>query len=260
MDKAREQPQIRLPYSTSVAINDQHIPFQDRQANALVFAFIKDFKPNYIDILGDLIDFWQISKFLRDPSRRGSIQSDIDIATEYLQELRDLAPNAKITLHFGNHMFRFKKYIWANAWQLDSLRSLDLKWMLECEKVKIRVVEEEDGYEIRGKLVLTHGTVVSQDSGMTARRNLNKYGMSVMCGHTHRLGSTYKTDLRGTIGAWENGCLCNLSLIKQWGNELANWQQGFSVIHFRDDHERFQVQQMPIIKNKILFGEHEFTI
>ena len=55
-------------------------PFCDFWINSfiffLIFQFIKDFKPEYIDILGDLIDFWQISKFLRDPSRKYNIQKD----------------------------------------------------------------------------------------------------------------------------------------------------------------------------------------
>ena len=120
----------------------------------------------------------------------------------------------------------------------------------------IKAIEGEQGFERRGNLILTHGTTVCADSAMTARKNLMKYGMSVICGHTHRLGSTFKTDIRGMIGAWENGCLCDLNLIKQWGGELGNWQTGFSTIHQKNG--RFCVQQVPIIDNKILFGEKAY--
>ena len=209
--------------------------------------------------MGDLIDFWQISKFQIDPQRKLDLQKDIDKAREYLTELKDLCPNAQITLHYGNHLDRLRKYIWNNAKEISSLKALELSlpYMLDTERLHIKVIKEGEGYDRRGNLCLTHGTVVSQDSAMTARRNLQKYGMSVICGHTHRLGSTYKTDLRGIIGAWENGCLCDVSLIKQWGRELANWQQGYSVIHFKDD--RFLVEQIPIIKNKILYGGQEYA-
>lgn len=235
-----------------------HIPFEDKDANALVFKFITDFKPDYVDVLGDLIDFWQISKFRKNPNRRADIQKDIDLASNYLSELRDIAPKSEITLHYGNHLSRLRKYIWDRAKELISIRSLDLNWLLGCEELRIKTIEEEEGYDIRGKLVLAHGTIASKDSGLTARRNLAKYGLSVLCGHTHRLGSVYKTDLRGIVGSWENGCLCSLKLAQNWGVELANWQLGFSIVFFKND--KFLVQQIPIIKSSLMIGEKIYKL
>ena len=132
------------------------------------------------------------------------------------------------------------------------LKSLNLNWMLGLQELGIKSIQEEEGYERRGNLCLTHGTIIRQDSGATARGMLKKFGISVIHGHTHRLGSTFKTDLRGMVGAWENGCLCDLKLVKMWGKELADWQSGFSVIYFTD--HRFQVDQIPIISKTILYG------
>ena len=125
--------------------------------------------------------------------------------------------------------------------------------MLNLEKLNISYIESAEGYQQRGKLILTHGTCVSQDSGMTARRNLKRYGLSTICGHTHRGGSTYTTDLLGTRGAWENFCLCDFKLAKEWRMGVCNWQLGFSTITYIDD--RFYVQQVPIIKNKFIYGD-----
>ncbi len=245
-------------FKKAIVISDQHIPYLDEPANKLVFNFIKDFKPDYIDILGDLIDFYQCSKFLKSPERKETIQDDIDRGKIYLSELRSISPDSIITLHYGNHMTRIKKYIWKVAPELHCIRSLDLDFMLDTKNLNIKTIREDEGYEIRGELVLTHGTIVSQDSAMTARRNLQKYGHSVLCGHTHRLGSHYKSDLRGVVGAWENGCLCKMSLSKEWGREVPNWQTGFSLIFFTN--HRFNIQQVPIIENKMLFGEKEYEM
>ena len=130
--------------------------------------------------------------------------------------------------------------------------------VLEIEKTAIQlkiknIIEEAEGYEIMEKLVFTHGTVVSQDSAYTAKRNLLKYGLSVVSGHTHRLGSHYRNDLRGMVGAWENGCLCKLSLSKEWGREVPNWSIGFSTMSMYKD--RFYVQQVPIIEDKFIYGD-----
>lgn len=245
-------------YKKAIVLSDEHIPFEDKKANQLVFKFIQDVKPDYIDLLGDMIDFWQISKFLITPQRKLDLQKDIDKGKEYLKQLREISPASEITLHYGNHLDRLRKFIWAKAKEIHDLRSLDLDFMLGTADLKIKTIKEAEGYIRRGYLCMTHGTIISQDSAMTARRNLKKYGLSVICGHTHRLGSTYKTDLRGVVGAWENGCLCDIKLIRQWGRELADWQTGFSIIFFTD--HRFQVQQIPIINNKMIFGEKEYSL
>lgn len=232
----------------SVVINDMHIPFQDKKVNDLVFQFIADFKPDIVDILGDLCDFWQISKFDKDPTRKTTIQKDIDETHTYLKNLRELCPTAEIELHAGNHLDRMRKYIWRQAEELACIRSLDIEFLLGLRELNISYIKGAEEHRQRGKLVLTHGTTVSQDSPMTARRNLKKYGLSVLCGHTHRGGSTYISDLLGTRGAWENFCLCDFKLAKEWRMDVVNWQQGFSYIYYYP--ERFEVHQCPIIEDK----------
>jgi len=232
----------------AVVINDEHIPYQDQRAIDLVFEFIGDFKPDIIDVLGDTVDFWQLSSFDKNPKRKVSIQKDLDRTRDYYATLRSLAPDAEIEAHAGNHVDRLRKYIWRHSKELDCLRSLDLRFLFGLNKQNISFIDQATGYRRRGKLILTHGSVVSQDSGMTARRNLKRYGLSVMTGHTHRGGSVYITDLLGIRGAWENFCLCKMNLSKEWGMGMANWQQGFSYIYYYPD--RFEVHQCPIIKKK----------
>ena len=77
-----------------------------------------------------------------------------------------------------------------------------------------------------------------------------KYGGSMSHGHSHRLGMYLKTDSRGTIGAYEMGCLCGLN--PEYVSGIPNWQQGFGVFNF--DKDRFFCQQIPIIKNEFIYG------
>jgi hypothetical protein len=229
-------------------LNDQHIPFHDKKVNKLVFDFIADFQPDIVDILGDLTDFWQISHFDKDPKRKGTIQNDIDSTHTYLEELRKIVPNAEIELHAGNHLDRMRKYIWRQAEELNCIRSLSLEFLLGLKELNISYLAKAEDYRIRGELVLLHGTIIRKKAGDTAKANLDKYGLSVICGHSHRGGSTYRADLLGTRGAWENFCLCDFKLAKEWRMDLADWQQGFSYIYYYPD--RFEVHQVPIIKQK----------
>jgi hypothetical protein len=245
-------------YKKAVVINDQHIPYEDKKAKDLVFKFIQDFQPDIVDVLGDTCDFWQISKFSTDPTRQTTLQKDIDKTKDYLRDLRSIVPAAEIELHAGNHVDRLRKYLWDKAKELVSIRSLDLRFLLGLDELKISFIESAEGYRQRGKLILTHGTCVSQDSGMTARRNLKRYGLSVMCGHTHRGGSTYVTDLMGTRGAWENFCLCDFKLAREWRMGVCNWQAGFSYLYYYPD--RFEVHQVPIIKGKFTALGKEYSL
>lgn len=213
-----------------------------------MFDFIVDFKPDIIDILGDICDFWQISKFDKDPKRKGTIQDDIDQTHKYLKDLRDIAPQAEIELHAGNHLDRLRKYIWRQAEELVCIRSLDLEYLLGLKDLNISYLGKAEDYKIRGDLVILHGTIIRKKAGDTAKANLEKYGMSVMCGHSHRGGSTFKSDLLGIRGGWENFCLCDFKLAKEWRMDIADWQNGFSYIYYYPD--RFEVHQCPIIKNK----------
>ena len=232
----------------AIVLNDQHIPFEDKKINELVFEFTADFKPDIIDILGDLTDFWQISKFDKDPKRKNTLQEDLDKTHTYLKNLRTIAPTAEIELHSGNHLDRLRKYIWRQAEALECIRSLDLGFLLGLKELNISFLKSAEEYRQRGKLILTHGTMVSQDSGMTARRMLKRYGLSVLHGHTHRGGSVFVSDLLGVRGAWENFCLCDFKLAREWRMGVANWGQGFSYIYYYPD--RFEVHQTPIIKGK----------
>jgi hypothetical protein len=103
-----------------------------------------------------------------------------------------------------------------------------------------------------GKLFVTHGSIVSKHSGQTARAHFDKYGNSVLVGHTHRLGVFYRTNSRGMHAAYENGCLCRLNPEYV---QAPDWQQGLSVVHVLDNGF-FNVQQVPVLRRRtILYGD-----
>ena len=242
---------LGVNYTKIACLSDEHLPFIDKKADELVKLFLKDLKPDKIIFLGDFIDLWQISKFDRSVYRQNTLQDDIQNAHEYLREFRDLFPKQEIIYLFGNHEERISKYTFRVAPELEGLIYLDK--MLKLKELKIKHYKKQTDVHREGDLLFTHGTVVSQDSGMTCRRMLKKYGMSIIHGHTHRLGSHFKTDYYGMRGAWENGSLCDSTLAEEWRMGIADWQMGFSVVTILGN--RFHVQQVPIIRNKIFFGD-----
>jgi len=100
----------KMKYERSVFVPDLHVPFVDTKAFYTAVAFIKYFKPHLLFDLGDAIDFYQLSRFSKDPARREALQKDLDQTTDCLSELRKAAPRARFYFIRGNHEYRLTKY------------------------------------------------------------------------------------------------------------------------------------------------------
>ena len=231
-----------------IQLTDMHIPFHDRKSLEAVFKFMEDFKPHQIVLTGDILDFYKLSRFDKDPARLTTIQDEIDMAYPILKKLKELTQE----VHFvrGNHEERLMKYLKRNP-ELASIKVLELSKLLNLDTLGIHYHPYE--YVLKG-FRFTHGEVVRSESGASAKAEMLKYGSSMSAGHTHRLEMYVKTDSRGTTGSYNMGCLCDLK--PEYIPGIPNWQQGFGVIHFDDD--RFHVQQIPIIKHEFLYGSKRY--
>ena len=225
-----------------VQMNDLHIPFHDKKTLNAVFDFLEDFKPHQIVLCGDVLDFYELSRFDKNPNRKDTIQDELNQCRDIVNNLRKLCDE----LHFikGNHEDRLRRFLWQNP-SLASLKVLELPSLLG-----LRENEYHDFEYIYNDFRFTHGSMVRAESGQTAKAELMKYGSSMAHGHTHRLGMYMKTDARGTIAAYEMGCLCDTN--PEYINGIPNWQQGIGVYFFDDNH--FHCEQIPILKHKFIYG------
>lgn len=95
---------IDQDFEKVVFVGDLHIPFHDRRLLELLFAFLDWFRPHRIFILGDLIDCYTLSDFLKDLRRITTLQEELDEANRVLSELYRLCP--EIEFFEGNHEYR----------------------------------------------------------------------------------------------------------------------------------------------------------
>lgn len=231
-----------------VQINDLHIPYHDKKTIEVFVKFLKDVKVDKLIIAGDLLDFYELSTFDKDPKRKFTIQDEIDQCYDVLKEFKKYCPE----IHFikGNHCDRLRRFLWKNP-SLASIKVLELSKLLNLDTLGIAYHDFEFIYR---NFRFTHGSIVRQDSGATAKAELLKYGGSMASGHTHRLGSFLKTDARGTVGAYEGGCMCDLN--PEYIDGVPNWTQGFLVFDF--DGDRFFCQVVPILDHKFIFGQKKY--
>jgi predicted phosphodiesterase len=238
----------------SVCISDLHLPFQDKKALKLILKFIEQFEPNKIFINGDLIDCWEISKFVKPLYLDIHLVDEIMETRKFLYDLRYIAPDAEIIYIFGNHEFRLETYISNHARELYGLDGLTLEEQLLLNQFKIKPVNNhlKENYYQYGKLLIGHFDKCTQHSGYTAKNLLERIGMSLIQGHTHRGGVSYKRTYNGTIAAFENFCLCDLN---PKYCQKPNWQLGFTTIIKDKESDFFKVTPREIVKYKIAYGD-----
>ena len=235
---------------TWVVANDLQIPFQDQPALDLVCKFISDLKPYGIILNGDVVDCYSLSTFDKNPLTDARLEREIQEASGLMAEL------AKWTKERwwlgGNHEDRLRRALWREP-QFAGLRALKFPVLFNLA---------ENGFQWKpygatlslGKLLVTHGSMVRTHSGWTGRAHFEKFGGSVIIGHTHRLGAYYRTNGKGVHVAYENGCLCKLT--PEYAH-FPDWQQGFSVVHVDTETGFFNVQQIPVLKRRVLYYGRE---
>lgn len=240
-------------YEKSLFLGDIHVPFHDIEAIAIVYRFIDWFRPHFIFLVGDCVDFYQISKFEKSPQRMLKLQDDLDDTKVILSQLRALCPRSKIIYFEGNHERRLTRWLWSHP-EVAQLRAMDIRNLLGLEELKIQFIQAIEQYDFHG-FQIEHGEIVRQQSAYTARGQLDKRGVSGISGHSHRLGTHYLTNMAGDHIWIENGCLCdrNPEYVK-----CPNWQVGFTLGYYKRDDERFSVEQICITGGKAAFAGKEF--
>lgn len=235
-----------------VIINDHHFPFEDKRICRAQVEFIKREKPTGVIHLGDLVDFYQCSRFNKDPKRANQLQCDIDQGVEFLSEIRSVNAKMKIKFIPGNHEKRLKKYLWGDAPALASLRALQLEPLLQLKKLRIEFCS--DGLQI-GDMSFFHGDIVRKHASYTAKAMFEKHGVTLMAGHTHRDGKYTVRNRRGHFAVWENYCSCSL-----WPEyaDFPNWSQGFACVTFADN--RPYVEQVAVIGKKYIYGGKVYKV
>lgn len=230
-----------------ISLTDWHVPYEDKNALNLAFNFCGEIQPDII-IVHELHDFYTLSRFHKDPTRKEHLQVEIDLVNKYLKDLRRKCPKSRIILLQSNHLERLRKYLWSVAPALAGLRSLRVEALLELKKLDI---EYKPDFLFRGVL-FKHGNIVRQDSSYTAKGEFLKEGCSGVSGHTHRLGLYYVTKRGGKFVWVESGCLCKTKA--EYVEGTANWQNGISLVSFKQDSRKFYATVIPIIDNTLLFG------
>ena len=207
--------------------SDFHVPFHDKRTIGIALKFIKHIKPEIL-IIDELMDFYSISKFSKDPHRKLHLQKDLDIAKKILVDIRNTVPDARIIMLESNHAKRLVKFLRSKAEELSDLRCMKLKELLELDSFNI---EYKKTFTFR-KVLFKHGNIVRQHSAYTAKAEMDKEGTSGASGHCF----SEDTEVLSSAG-WKN--FKDLSIGEEvmtynMENDSSEWNKVKDVFSYDD--------------------------
>ena len=237
--------------------------------------------------LGDFLDLPMYGTYEQEAAFAHTAQKAIDRGHLFLAQQRaEAGVDARIILLEGNHDKRLNRFINTNAaaayglrvanmpesWPVNSLQNL-----LRCDELGVEFI---DGYPaaahwINKRLRAMHGDRANS-SGSTAAQYANSNpNISTLFGHTHRMEQQSKTvfdrDQAIKSVSFSPGCLCRVDgavpsvkggvdIKGQALQYFENWQQGVSVIFFKDgDDDSFHFDQVHIHKGKTMYRGQEIV-
>jgi hypothetical protein len=211
-----------------LACSDIQFPLQDDRAVNLWLSVLKGFKPHMIDLVGDLDDSDSTSRWAVGPEKMISVDEAGAKATrEFLETIRGIAPKGDIHLFDGNHGWtRHDKFIKDNAPQFAGQITPDTLYKHSDYGVEFHYYGDLP-YNRFNDMYVHHGVAVSKHSGESVKADIDSWGVSLIRGHSHRLGDYFKTyEITGQrLEGYEIGHMMKVE--KADYSNQRNWQQGF---------------------------------
>jgi predicted phosphodiesterase len=241
----------RIPYYLPSSIrelailSDIHFPYHNKKALKATMDYLTQMSNlDAIVLNGDILDFYQLSDFSKDPSKP-KMAKELELGRWFLKALREAFPNIPIYYKIGNHEMRLQRWLKVKAPEWIDTDEFRLDVLLRFGEFKIQLIDEYTVIKA-GKLNIIHGHEYRGAGGVYPARYIYlKTKVNTICGHYHRASSYIDKNMDGDYhGAVTTGCLCEMSPDYAAYNE---WVHGFATVHFNPDGT-YHIQNK-IIKN-----------
>jgi predicted phosphodiesterase len=224
---------------------DAHHPYVHKQSWKTFLSVARGWKPDKLVILGDFVDFYSVSSFLRDPERMITLEDEIDSANAAADEISELSiPD--VTVLEGNHELRLSKYISRAGGELAGL--LSAQRLLKIKERGWKWVPYGK-YHTIGKLHFAHDVGFSGKN--SAIQSVEAFGGNIIFGHSHRAACHYISTISGDrhVG-WTMGWLGDPEAIdyRHSARVARESQHGFGTAYVRKSDGMSWVNFVPIIR------------
>lgn len=230
---------------TVAVISDTHIPYHDLNALETCVATLKKRKPKVLLINGDFADFYQISRWQKNPKQRrfSEERKSVIAALDFLRDA--FGKSCRIVYKLGNHEERWNHFIWNRAPEIYDIPSAQIETLLEFEKNGIELVTDQR-IVLAGKLAIAHGHELGRgifSPVNPARGAFLRTHHTILVGHSHQTSGHADTNLwHDETFVWSTGCLCDLT--PEYAR-VNRWNHGFAFIEVYKD-STFDVHNMRV--------------
>lgn len=221
---------------TVMILPDLHAPDHDEPALAAFLTAVPAINPDELVIIGDFIDCKAPARWSKATAAEyaDTLPGELEAGKQVLARIREVHDGAIIFIP-GNHESRISTYVHTYAPAVAGLvPSLPHLLDFEC----YQVAYHPGTYAVAPGTLAIHGKLLSSvlgAAGQSAFKERARHGMSIVQGHTHRLGIGWDYQERPRF--WME-CGHLYSTAKASYLEFpsqANWQHGFGVLHVRDE-------------------------
>lgn len=253
---------VPLEEKLTAVISDIHLPYYDPEALLPTLRDLETRNPDCICVLGDLLDFYEISKFSHDPSQ-DHLRETLVAGLKFWQSLRRRFPKARLVWKFGNHEERWEHYCWRKAPEfctgIPQFKELD--WIMNHPSLFSEYPDADANLDVEvvktpvpltiGALFLMHGHEYGRGnySPVNAARTAQlKLMECAIIGHQHQRSEQSVTTIAGrTVSSWSVGCLCNLH--PRYSPFNPAWSHSFLYV------ERLHGQNFLVTPRRVIQGE-----
>jgi len=232
-------------------ISDLQVPFHDPKAIDVCFNHLTKESIDTLFINGDLVDFYQLSDFQKDPRVR-KFDEEHEAIIEMLAYIRKSFPDLVIYYNLdANHEFRYERYMRTKAPELLGLKLFEIEDILKLNAFDIKPLKNLDHVKF-GHLPIIHGdTTFRRGSGVSPAKTLyDRVKQSAIASHVHRTSEyTTKNQFDNEVfTCWTTGHLMHPNV--EYCKHVDAYNQGFAILE-KDKTGDFSVSNKRIIKGKV---------
>ena len=234
--------------SKILIMSDIHIPYHDVDALTAIFDYVQEQEIEAVLLNGDILDFYGLSRFVRDPKAR-SVADELHMLSVFYQSLQEHLP-VPVYYKMGNHEERYDHFLFMKAAEIIGVPEFSLEAVITRRMPGVRIIKDKRIVRF-GHLSIIHGHEYASgifQSVNVARGLFLKSKVSSLQGHAHQVSEHTETDMHGKITTtWSVGCLCDLHPDYA---KLNKWSQGFAIAQRNGDD--FHVKNYRIHQGQIL--------
>lgn len=222
----------------ALIIPDLQVPLHDKAFTERLINLTRNLQPDKLIFIGDLSDSTEISRWVKGKPGEytGQFQNACHKVADVVRRFRVAAPDAELSVQLGNHDTRITDYLEQGAPALlghDAVRVESLFGITD-----VGGIVHHKPYEFFPGVLAVHGHEESYSSvpGKYGLDAINRYGKSLVYGHTHR--PLLVTNSRGYDGRVETQFAMNVGhgmdtmKVDYLKSGHMNWCRGFGVVTY----------------------------